>query len=205
MRQNIGALIPLAHWPFGKGKHSELPQALVQRGRRGVRSRGQMVAEPKTENAHFSSADYVQRVTAFLEQVSGWCRERGLTVDRDAVTLSEELMAQYDAPSLHIAKDGVSLARILPVGSNIIGAQGRVDLIGRVARHAFLFCVGKGPASSPQTIASEKTSASSSKPMLSDVDGAGWYWIEARVRRAKPVDESLFIDLLTDVSDHEFE
>lgn len=162
------------------------------------------MAEPKTEDAGFSSAEYVQRVTTFLEEVSGWCRDHGLTVERDAVTLSEELMTQYDAPSLYISKDGVSVAKILPVGSKIIGARGRVDLIGRVTRHAFLFYVGKGSAFSTQTIVGEKTTTSSSTPMLSGVDGDGWYWIEARVRRAKRVEESLFLDLLTDVSDYEF-
>jgi hypothetical protein len=164
------------------------------------------VAEPKTENAGFSSVEYVRRVTTFLEHVSAWCEERGLSVERNAVTLSEELIPRYDAPSLHIAKDGVAMAKILPVGSKIIGAHGRVDLIGRVARHALLFYVEKtkDPTLSAQPIAGKKTMASSSKPTLSGVDGDGWYWIEARIRRPKRVDESLFLDLLTDVSDYEF-
>ena len=179
-------------------------QALACRSGRMLTIQGQIVAEPKTEDAGFSSIEYVERVTSFLGAVSGWCREHGLTVERDTVTLNEELMAQYDAPSLHISKDGVSVAKILPVGSKIIGAQGRVDLIGRVTRHAFLFYVGKGPAFSTQTILGGKTTTSSSTPMLSGVDGDGWYWIEARVRRPKRVDESLFLDLLTDVSDYEF-
>ncbi|MFM0739886.1 hypothetical protein PQQ51_21815 [Paraburkholderia xenovorans] len=162
------------------------------------------MVEQKTEDAGFSSIEYVQRVTTFLEEVSGWCIEHGLTVDRDAVKLNEERMAQYDAPSLYISKDGVSVARILPVGSKIIGARGRVDLIGRVTRHAFLFYVGKGSAFSTQTTVDGKTVTSSSTRMISGVDADGWYWIEAKVRRPKLVEESLFLDLLTDVSDYEF-
>lgn len=162
------------------------------------------MAEPKTEDVRISSVEYVQRVTTFLGEVSTWCKEHALTVEYDAVTLSEERMAPYDAPSLHIAKDGVSLAKILPVGSKIIGALGRVDLIGRVTRHAFLFYVHKGPMISTRTTVGAKTTTSSSTPMLSGIDGDGWYWIEARVRRPKRVDESLFLDLLTDVSDYEF-
>ncbi|MGF6807870.1 hypothetical protein OKW30_002996 [Paraburkholderia sp. Clong3] len=162
------------------------------------------MAEPTTEDAGSSSAEYVQRVTTFLGEVSAWCRDHGLTVERDVTTLSEEMMAQYDAPILHISKDGVSVAKIQPVGSKIIGAHGRVDLIGRVTRHAFLFYVGKGPTFSTQTTVGGKNTTSSSAPMLSGVDGDGWYWIEARVRRAKRVEESLFLDLLTDVSDYEF-
>ncbi|RFU48067.1 hypothetical protein D0B32_11170 [Paraburkholderia sp. DHOC27] len=119
--------------------------------------------------------------------------------------LSEELMAQYVAPSLYISKDDVPVARILPIGSRIIGAQGRVDLIGGVARHSLLFRVGRSPALSTQTGVGGKFKASLSTPLLSQVGEEGWYWIEATVRRAKLVDERLFLDLLTDVSDHEFE
>lgn len=169
-----------------------------------MRTQGHIVAELGTEDAGASSFGYVQRVTSFLEEVSAWCREYDLTVKRDTVTLNEERMAQYDAPSLFIAKDGVSVARILPVGSKIIGALGRVDLIGCVTRHALLFYAGNGPAFSTHTAAAGKATASSSAPMLSRVDRDGWYWIEAKIRRAKRVDESLFLDLLTDVSDHEF-
>jgi hypothetical protein len=162
------------------------------------------VTEPKTEHTLFTSKEYVQRVTTFLREATGWCKDHGLAVENGVVTLREELMAEYEAPSLYISKDGVSVAKILPVGSKIIGALGRIDLIGRVTRHAFLFYVGKGPAISTQTIVGGKTTGSSSEPMLSGVDGDGWYWIEARVRRAKLVEESLFLDLLTDVSDYEF-
>jgi hypothetical protein len=162
------------------------------------------VVESRTEDASFPAVEYVERVTSFLGEVSGWCRDRGLSVERGVVTLNEERMDRYDAPSLYLSKDGVSLARILPAGSRIIGAHGRVDLIGRVTRHAFLFYVGNGPVISTKTVVGGKTATSSSTRMFSGVDGDGWYWIEARVRRPKRVDESLFADLLTDVSDYEF-
>jgi hypothetical protein len=162
------------------------------------------VTEPKTEHALFSAEEYVRCVTAFLRQASAWCNDRGLSVENGILTLREERMAEYEAPSLHISKDGVSVAKILPVGSKIIGAHGRVDLVGRVARHAFLFYVGTGPAFSTQTLVGGKTTSSSSAPLLAGVDAGDWYWIEARVRRAKRVEESLFVDLLTDVSDYEF-
>lgn len=162
------------------------------------------MTEPKTEHGSFSSEEYVQRVTAFLREASGWCKCRGLAVKNGVVTLREEQMAEYEAPCLYISKDGVSVANILPVGSKIVGAHGRVDLIGRVARHALLFFAGKGPALSTQPPLGGEVARSSSAPMFSEVDEDGWYWIEARVRRAKRVEESLFLDLLTDVSDYEF-
>ncbi|PPK42856.1 hypothetical protein B0G57_116107 [Trinickia symbiotica] len=158
-----------------------------------------------TEHALFYPDEYLERVTAFLAEASGWCKKHGLSVETGVVTLREERMAEYEAPSLCIAKDGVSVAKIVPVGSKIIGARGRVDLIGRVARHAFLFHVGKGPGISTETVSGRKSIGSSPTPMLAGVNGDGWYWIEATVRRPKRIDEGLFIDLLTDVSDYEFE
>ena len=41
--------------------------------------------------------------------------------------------------------------------------------------------------------------------MWSGINGDGWYWIEAVVRKARRIDESLFIDLLSDASDHDFQ
>src|SRR5215469_12569666 len=97
--------------------------------------------EIEREDTVLSSEAYVRRVTSFLNDASGWCRDRGLTVENSVVTLREQGIPEYQAPSLFISKEGVSLAKMLPVGSRILGAQGRVDLIGRIARHTLLFCV----------------------------------------------------------------
>ena len=160
--------------------------------------------EPKQDPTLFSPEEYVQRVETFLSEARGWCESHGLAVERGAVTLTEERMAAYDAPSLAISAGGMPVAKILPVGSKVIGAQGRIDLVGRVTRHALLFYVGKHPVISEQTVVAGKAAHSSSMPILSGVDGDGWYWIEATVRRAKRVEEALFLDLLRDVSDYEF-
>jgi hypothetical protein len=148
---------------------------------------------------------YLQRVRAFLAQTREWCADRDLTVLNDVTELKEEGIPKYQAPSLCISKDNVSLAEVVPFGSAIIAAQGRIDLIGKFARHAFLFRVGEDPSVGIRFSPAGITTRDSSRPRLSRVDRDGWYWVEARVRRAKHVDESLFIDLLTDVSDYEFE
>jgi hypothetical protein len=161
---------------------------------------GQKLTDLKTEHAHYSAQEYVQRVISFLHEMSGWCKDRGLTVEGGAVTLREELIAPYEAASLQISRDGVSLAKVVPVGSRIIGALGRVDLIGRVARHPIIYYAESGLTLWTQSSADGKAPARK-RP---GVEGDGWYWIEAGIRRPKRVDESLFLDLLTDVSDYEF-
>lgn len=150
---------------------------------------------------------YRHRVAAFMAQAQGWCTARGLVVDELPTALLEEALPKYEAASLRIfTPDRQPLAELLPTGSAIIGALGRIDLRGTLARHAFLFQTGGEPTISlGATTGDGRTSSNTSRPIVSGIDNDGWYWHEASVRRAKRVDESLFLDLLTDVSDYEFQ
>ncbi|ALM82474.1 hypothetical protein [Bordetella sp. N] len=150
-----------------------------------------------------SSQQYVHRVEALLRDAESWCRSQGLQTDAFTATLREEGVEAFQAPGLDISKDGLSLAQLVPVGSRVIAADGRVDLVGQLASHSFLFYVGLGPEFKSATIVDGQT-IHASRRMLRGLDGDGWYWIESNVRKAKRVDESLFIDLFTDVSDYEF-
>jgi hypothetical protein len=160
--------------------------------------------ESKDEYDQFSSEEFVQGVETFFAAASGWCNDHGLAVKTGVVKIREELIPEYGVPSLYLLKDGVSLARMIPVGSRILCARGRVDLIGQLGRHPLLFCAAKGPEYLTQTNVGGKTKRPSSRSLLSGVLEEGWYWIEGGICRPKRVDESLFLDLVTDVSDYEF-
>jgi hypothetical protein len=160
------------------------------------------MSELKTEQIILTPEAYVQCVRSLLDEVGGWCAARSLTTQEGVVRLREEDVPEYEAPSLFISKDGVPKAKIVPIGLNILGAQGRVDLSGRVTRQPLLYRIGKGAASSTQSDTKGKTGTSSPR-WLSDVERDGWYWIEGNILRPKLVDESLFVDLLTYVLNHE--
>jgi len=155
------------------------------------------VDESINEEGFAPASQYVQRVATFLDVATSWCRRQGLSVEHSVVALREEKIPEYQAPSLRISKDGVVLANIVPAGSRVIGAQGRLDVIGRITRHALLFY---GPGDS----ASDASPLGGSAPARTRLKVEGWCWIEARIRPAKRVDEGLFLDLLTDVSDYDF-
>ena len=149
---------------------------------------------------------YQERVATFMSQVRGWCASRGLEVRGVQHQLIEQALPVYQAAGLDILVAGNRhLASLLPTGSAIIGAQGRIELKGTLARHALLYQIGQGPTFSVDTISEDgSVMRGASRPMISGVDGDGWYWYEASVRRATRVDERLFVDLITDVSDYEF-
>jgi hypothetical protein len=145
---------------------------------------------------------YLERLNTFLGQARAWCAARNLVLAETTVDLDEEGLPRYQARGLRISTaDGKVLASLTPVGASIIGAQGRVDLVGRMATHALLYQTEKGLVVSVRA----NDGSGSSKPMWSGINGDGWYWIEAVVRKARRIDESLFIDLLSDASDHDFQ
>jgi hypothetical protein len=150
---------------------------------------------------------YQERVAAFMAQAREWCLAHGLKVKDIPTDILEEGLDKYRADSLRILSPiDQPLAELLPTGSAIIGAQGRINLIGSLARHAFLYQTGKGPAI--QVTATTVAGASSKDfptPLYRGIDGDGWYWFESSMRKAVRVDENTFLDLLTDVSDYEFQ
>lgn len=146
---------------------------------------------------------FTQRVNALLADVVTWCGARGFQIEHTSRTLNEEEVGRYDVPALRISWEGLRVGEVVPIGSRIIAADGRVDLVGRMLSHELLFVVGKGPAYKTYTIVNGKE-CSVMRPLLRDINGDGWYWVESTLRRARRVDEALFMDLLTDVSDYDF-
>lgn len=147
--------------------------------------------------------DYIQRLTALLDEIDGWCRTLGLQTERHPVAMHEESTGRYEGPGLRILKDGMPVAKMVPVGSQTIAADGRVDLAGRICRHVFLFYLETNCRDEPTAIVDGRCIYTTS-PIRRGVDRDGWYWLESKSLRVKRVDENLFIDLLMDVSDHAF-
>lgn len=151
---------------------------------------------------------YQERVSAFMEQARVWCTSHGLRVECLPAVIIESCAPKYLAPSLRILNEqsDALVAELLPTGSAIIGALGRIDLKGRFARHALLYQIGNVSQNSTNAALSDDTTSRETRRLAySGHAGDGWYWREAWIRKAKLVDEELFLELLTDVSDHEFQ
>ncbi|AKM31370.1 hypothetical protein AB870_16475 [Pandoraea faecigallinarum] len=119
-------------------------------------------------------------------------------------TVREECEGEYEVPGRKIWSDDVLLAKLVPIASKVIAADGRVDVVGWLGSHALLF-QGEavlGPKSA--TIVTHRPGRASTARIVRNIEVDGWYWFEARVRRPVFIDEALFLDLLTDVSNYEF-
>ncbi|WP_321871712.1 hypothetical protein [Paraburkholderia tropica] len=164
------------------------------------------MTDQKLEQLPEMASTYLEHLKSLYEDVREWCAKRGLQVVEGAVEMNEQGLPHYEAPKITITRDGAPVAELVPLGAAIIGARGRVDLKGRLSRHAFLFQVGRGPSITIRATHEGSTSHDGpARPMIQGIDGDGWYWLESHARRAKRVDEALFGDLLADVSDYDFQ
>lgn len=147
--------------------------------------------------------EYIERLRNLYADINLWCREQGLDITRKDEALVEEDLGSYVAPALEIAVAGRVLARIKPIGANVIGASGRVDIIGRLDKDSLVYLRAGGPRLTIKATVEDQIFEGSSRPFFKGVTNDGWYWIEEkRLGRVRPLDRQLFLDLLTEVSDY---
>jgi hypothetical protein len=148
--------------------------------------------------------EYISKLEALYSDVVEWIKDTDLHVSCGQIEIREEIPGSYDAPTLEITNvQGKKVADLLPVGAWIIGAEGRVDLVGLLDRNNLVYLREGGPHIKTIESAGPGEAEEWSKPLFRGVSRPGWYWIEdRRLGRARPVTKQLFLDLLAEVSDH---
>jgi len=147
---------------------------------------------------------FLDSIAELYSQIDNWLGSTSLRATRQKVEIVEEACGAYKVQKLTISDPGgTTIADIVPIGAWIIGAKGRVDLIGRRDK-VILVNLEKGGPAMTTTIncgAYEETSATK---FYTGVEEAGWYWIEdRRLGKARKIDKELFYGLLAEVSDYE--
>jgi hypothetical protein len=161
------------------------------------------MTESTTEDSALVIERYVRRVEALYVSVRSWCANHDLTVKEGSITIKEMDLPDYDAPTLEISKGSKVLVKLVPIAVQIIRAEGRVDMNGPLARQPLIFRVPTARPYPKEGIRWPKDPNQCGLPR-STASHDGWYWTESLIRRQKPIDESLFLDLITDISDYEF-
>jgi hypothetical protein len=135
---------------------------------------------------------FMNTLADLYSNVSDWVVPRYLQVVRSSMNLNEEAYGKYEVEKLSIIDANAKrVCELLPVGGSVIGAEGRVDLIGDVDQEILVYLTNDGLL--------ERRSTS----LYRGVEEDGWYWIEIRrLSRVRRLDEALFLDLLAEVSEH---
>lgn len=148
--------------------------------------------------------EFLQSVDSLYKEVEKWCTAKGLNLTRHSLELNEEAYAPYTIEKLSIlGGDTKIIAELVPKGGSIIGAKGRIDLVGNIDSAIFVDWDRGGPRITT-TIDDGASKHTKTVPVYRNVGEAGWYWVESRkLARAHRLDETLFFDLLSSVSDYE--
>jgi len=146
---------------------------------------------------------FLDSIAELYKNIEDWVKLQSISITREEVELNEELYGIYKAEKLVLKNsDGVTLSDIIPIGAGVIGANGRVDMVGKFDRAIILYFEEGGPAMTT-TITGIQTP--SIYRFFRNVKERGWYWIEdTRREKAHKIDRDLFYELLTEVSDYEF-
>lgn len=106
--------------------------------------------------------EYLDAVAALFERVRVWLteaqREKLVKIQEEKIKITEEALGSYTAPCLTLTAAGKTV-KLKPIGSAIIGADGRVDMESVNGTYLFLYLadqgkwvhgVGKRPAEFPE-------------------------------------------------------
>lgn len=151
---------------------------------------------------------YLARTRALLADCEKWCTGLGLKVTHGETAINEERHGQYQAPTL-ILDDSHDkrMAEIVPFGASIFGASGRVDVVGEYGKQEkIVYLSAGGPTMMTRIQVGDGGEAEeSTRRLYHGVDAEGWYWVSpSPIRRAHPLTQEVFTDLLSAVSGHEF-
>lgn len=147
---------------------------------------------------------FLRKVEILLGNIEKWSAEQGLTSTRSEITITEEAPGSYTAQKLSLKNtSGEHLAEIVPVGAWILGANGRVDIIGPHDEAILVDLNVGGPTITTTTVMDDRTEKHT-KQFYRGIDEAGWYWIESKVSsKGHKLSKDLFLDLLAEVSNYE--
>jgi hypothetical protein len=148
--------------------------------------------------------EFKAHIDVLYNSVREWLDPTNLVARRDSTHLNEEAVGRYEVPTLIISARGKHIAELRPVGLAIVGAKGRVDLIGTFDSIPLLYLLAGGGAITSTVSAGGKVLESSSRPLFHGVQRSGWYWIEDKqIGVARLLDRFLFQKLLARASDYE--
>jgi hypothetical protein len=134
----------------------------------------EQLADTKTE--------FLIELDDLYAEVEDWVKSRGLETTRGWKLIREEEFGTYEAPSLEIRSDEHVLAKLDPVGASIVGADGRVDLKGRVTSEIISLFEKPRPSIAIPGVFNDDATQQQMRPFYPEVTEPGWYWIEGRTR-----------------------
>ncbi len=163
--------------------------------------------ETTTEIDHNAVAKhYAERLQALYSDIQTWLGTEDYIFENGELELEQQFIGSYTAPTLTIVSKhtGERIAELKPVGALVIGASGRVDIIGDIDSDYLIYLVPDSTMPDEPTDKTGNTSERTYAKRMSIFPGfeeEGWYFREIRrLARVKCINKELFLDILAEVS-----
>ncbi len=148
--------------------------------------------------------EYLKNISECYTMVGEWLNEKSLLSKTIEYNIYEKASGEYTTEKLLIYKDkNNQIAEIIPVGTWIIGANGRIDLIGNFDQQILIYLkkdIKIKTSITTSTDEEEYQVSESSHFLYKGFEQDGWYWIEdKRLGKAHVLNKELFFDLLSEV------
>lgn len=144
-------------------------------------------------------ASYIKALDNLYQNIDSWLEPTELSakITKNNVKLNEEATGTYYAPQLTILYgQNKSIATLEPVAAHVLGANGRVDLVGLYDRAYMLYF---------NDLNTKPVNQQGVLLLNPGVTKPGWYWIPNRINENDHLlDKDVFKQLITEVSDYEF-
>jgi hypothetical protein len=146
---------------------------------------------------------YLERVESLYTLIKQWLTAENLIIVPSRVDTIER-QAMYKVTQLTVkTPEGETLAEIKPSSSRVIVGEGLIEIEGWFGKETLIYMTNGGPQITKPS-RNDRTKQIMIK-MYKGIEVDGWYWIEdSRRRRMHLIDQELFLELITLVSDYEF-
>ena len=139
---------------------------------------------------------YLQQVDKLYSSIEEWLVDKKYQLKREVIELNEEKTGKYKAEKLLLCKPEKLVAELKPIGLDIIGAHGRVDLGTHYENRKFLYFKDGGPVITTKIEGQKKE-----HKIFTGIEEDGWYWVESiTLKKAYKVNREVFSSLLEEVT-----
>lgn len=147
---------------------------------------------------------YKENLEKLYEDIIDWSNKNSLTTSNGTIEISVDASETATIEKLLVKDENQdTIATLIPISAWVIGAEGRIDFVGKNDKAILVYLKANGP-SSITTVNDGIEKVTSSKPFFQNIDEDGWYWVEDKRRgKAYKLDNEFFNELLLMVSDYE--
>ncbi|OQY44016.1 MAG: hypothetical protein B6240_11250 [Desulfobacteraceae bacterium 4572_87] len=147
---------------------------------------------------------FVESVSKLFAEIESWIALTNIKGIRQEIEISEETSGSYKVNKFILEDEtGKKIVEFLPIGTFIIGGNGRIDLNGTIDKAIIVNLKTGGPSMTTTNTVGGRTEVQTTS-FYKGIDQEGWYWIEdARRGKANFFSKDQFVELLQEVSDYE--